>query len=108
MTLILTTFPTEEERHLQKKISYKRRLVIPPPPPQKKNRLPKSDYQITLYRILEYHSPRSLKTLNSSVFVTKFNIMYVLLHFEVFEERGGMIFDINNLVVPNSLATFRR
>ena len=28
------------------------------------------------------------KTLNSSVFMTKFNMMYVLLHFEVFKERG--------------------
>ncbi len=27
---------------------------------------------------LEYHFTRSLKTLNSSVFMTKFNMMYVL------------------------------
>ncbi len=32
-----------------------------------------------LYRI---SLVRSLKTLNSSVFMTKFNMVYVLLHFE--------------------------
>ena len=37
------------------------------------------------------------KTLNSSVFMTKFNMMYVLLHFEVLIERE-MTFDISNLV----------
>ncbi len=31
--------------------------------------------------------------------MTKFNTMYVLLHFEVFIERGTMIFDISNLGV---------
>ena len=35
--------------------------------------------------------PRSLKTWNSSVFMTKFNIMYVLLQFEVFIEGGNNI-----------------
>ena len=51
--------------------------------------------------------PRSLKTLNSSVFMTKFNMMYVSLHFEVFEERE-MILNISNLVVPHAfLTTFR-
>ena len=35
--------------------------------------------------------PHSLKTLNSSVFMTKFNLVYVLLHFEVFKERGNDI-----------------
>ncbi len=33
----------------------------------------------------------SLKTLNSSVFVTKFDMMCVLLHFEVFKEQGNDI-----------------
>ena len=41
-----------------------------------------------LYRI---SFPCSLDTLNSSVFVTKFNMMYVLLYFEVFNKRGNDI-----------------
>ena len=32
--------------------------------------------------------------------MTKLNMMYVLLHFEVLIERGNDMFDISNLVVP--------
>ncbi len=35
--------------------------------------------------------------------MTNFNMMYVLLGFEVFTERGNDIFDISNLVVPDYL-----
>ncbi len=38
--------------------------------------------------------------------MTKFCVGFVTLHFEVFKNEG-MIFDIGNLVIPDSLATFR-
>ena len=51
------------------------------------------------YLIYRISFPGSLKTLNLSVFITKFNMIYYVL-FEVPLKNEGMICDTGNLVVP--------